>query len=235
MSHKKTMSHNFKTALLLIFLVLMILAEMNGQNKYTVTIEDQILISPSKFSLRINCVSSNILAKKWMEGEKYISKNSVLKTLNKIEHVNIVETPKGSIDKSLQGYFDVLYVDAIGIKPFKELKEKLHLKAIIIVEEYHVDTFKQHESSLIDKMIEDAKLIAVRELSENGKEITKILNYEEIKKLSETTETDVEEVPQNGFATLKEKFIEANYQGHLINEMGQIVLKKKLQVNFEIE
>ena len=63
----------------------------------------------------------------------------------------------------------------------------------------------------------------------------KILNYEEVKDLSEATETDEEEAPQNGFALLKEEFIEENFQGHLINKMGQIVLKKKLQVNFEIQ
>ncbi|WP_215224020.1 hypothetical protein [Echinicola shivajiensis] len=216
----------------------MISAEVNGQNKHTVTIEDQILIFPSRFSLRVNCVSSNILAKKWMGGEEYVSKDSVLKILGEIELLKIIEAPNDSIDKSMRRYLDVIYVEAKGIKPYNELKEKLHLKALILVEEYHVNNFNQLESSLIDKMIEDAKIIAIRELAENGKEINKILSYEEVKELSEATETYEEEALQNeeGFALLiGDKFIEENYQGHLINELGQIVLKKKLQVNFEIK
>ena len=234
----KTMSHSLKSVLILINLILMISVEVYGQNKYSVTIEDQLLISPSKFSIKVTCVSSNILAKQWMRGEDYISKDTALKILKEIELLTIVETPKGSIDKSMRRHLDVIYVEANGIEPYQELREKLHLKAIISVEEYHVASFNQLESNLIDKMIEDAKLIAARELAENGKEIINLLDYEEVKEPGEATETDNEVPPQtNGsFALLlEEKFIEENYRGHLINEMGQIVLQKKLQVNFEIK
>ena len=226
------MSLRIKLALLLVNLILMITAGMNGQNKHTVTIEDQILISPSKFNLKIICASSSILSQQWMEGECSISKDSILNILDGIENANIAESPKESIDKSLQEYLDVLYVDAIGIKPYQEVKERLYLKAMVMVEEYHVDDFGQHESSLIDKMIEDAKLIATEGLAKHGKELKNILYFKE---MNEDTNADVEMEHRSGFSFLKEKFIEANYQGHQINELGQIVLRKKIQVFFEIE
>ena len=232
---RKSMSLKFKTTMLLFKFLLLATAIMSGQNEYTVIIEDQILISPDMYSLKISCVSSNVLEKPWMKGEKYISKDSVLKILDEIEGVKIVANPNELIDTSIQELLDIVHVDAIGTQSYQAIKKKLFMRAVVLLEEIHIELFEQHESNLIEKLIDDAKLMVNQELEKYGKKVKKVLNFKEVKENIEEANTGIEKETYSGFTVLKAKFIEYHNQGHPINDMGQIVMKKKIEVKFEIE
>jgi len=219
----------------IIIINLIVFTEMNGQNQHTVTIEKQLLVSPSQFSLSIKCPSLNILYKPAMEGESFISKDSVIAILNTIEHVNITTNIEKVKDQSRNDYLDEMRVEVYGISALQELRTKLHLKAIVGVEIYHVDDFKNYESKLISKMLSEGQQIATEEISKHNKEVGEMLEYKELEVFgADSNETEIQK-SNSGFSVLKEKYIAPTYDGHLINEKGQIVLKKKLQIVFEVK
>lgn len=217
-----------------ILLNLIILLNVTGQNTHSVTIEDQQIILPNRYSIKINCVATNILNKSWMKEESYLSKDSVLQILNAMNKVEIKEDTTSSTNASSK-YLDILYVEVTGNDAFRNLKSKIGFRTPMMVEEYHVKNFEQHENSLVDKMLKEAHEIATKELQTQGKKIVKLLNYKEIDESNKMKESRDDQLAKGGFAVLKEKFIEANYKGYPINELGQILCKKKLNVNFEID
>ena len=220
-----------KLALWSTLINLVILLNVSGQNIHTVTLEDEILLTPNKYSIKFNCVSSNILNKSWMKEENYLSKDSVIQILNKIKNIEIVNYPMDSTKNSINQYLDILYVEANGIIAYQTLKEKIAFKVPFNVENYHVNDFEEYEKNLIKMMLKNAEQEAIKQ----GIEIDELLNYREVSELNEIGEDNNSENAIRGFGALKEKFIEANYKGHLINDSGQIVLKKKLNVNFRVK
>lgn len=218
-----------------ILLNLIILLNVNGQNIYSITIEDQQIISPIRYSIRIKCVANSILSESWMKEENHLTKDSVLCILNNLERVEIKDNLTDSTNTSLSEYLDILYLEVNGNDAFRNLKSKIAFRAPMIVEEYHVKNFEQHENSLVKKMLKKAHEIVTTKLQAQGKKIVQLLNYEDIVESNEVKESIDDQLAKGGLAVLKEKFIEANYKGHPINDLGQIVLKKKLYVNFKID
>lgn len=233
MSHKKNdkMVDLIKTTLWSTLINFIILLNVNGQNIHTVTLEDQILVTPYKYTIKFNCVSSNILNKSWMKGENYISKDSVIQILNNIKNIEIKNSPTDSTKNSISQYLDTLYVEANSIIAYQTLKKTIGSKVPFNVEEYHINDFEEYEKNLIQRMLKNAE----SEVKKQGIEIDELVDFEEIPASKETVEDNNRENANGGFRALKEKFIEAHYNGHLINDSGQIVLKKKLNVNFKIK
>ena len=203
-----------------------------GQKKITVTVEDRVLVSPDKYFLRIICMTPNILTAAGMENEPYLPKDSIADIVRQIRQVRIIERPASPDEEALRDYVDVLHVEAYGPEAYRELTAKLDRKAVIVVEDYQVENFDQYESALIDKMIERARVMALEEAAESGRELKKYLGYEEVKEEPKTPDNDQ---PQGGFAVLKQTFIDANYRGYFFNEEDQIVVEKKLRVRFSLK
>lgn len=226
------MCYQLIQSILILTLLLSTSGEMNGQSNYTIIIEDQFIVEPNKFSLKINCLSSKIPAKQWIEKESYISKDSVISLLQQIGNVKIMIAPSDQTTEPISEYLDVISVEVSGINTYQVLMDQLRYKAMILVDEYHVEDFEKHEALLIDRIINQAQNMVSDTLETSGRTIEKLISYEEV---NESIERKNPISTSGDFGILKESFVEANYKGHMVNSQGQIVLKKKLKVTYLVK
>jgi len=217
--------------LFLIGILLFTSIKMEAQNEHIVIVEDQILISPDDYTVKISTVSNNILSKNWMKQESYLSKEVVVELINDVEHVNIVNNVKSKE----QEFIDIWHVQVKGKAAYQKLRKKLKGKAALVLESTHVNNFNEYEYNLTDKLLKHAKTIANKNAITKGKQINRLIAYEEVEDKTELELAIDNENISMGFATLKEKFVEYNHQGHSIDDDGNIVLKKKIKVSFEME
>lgn len=226
------MCYQLIQSILILTLLLSTSSEMNGQSNYTIIIEDELIVEPNKFSLKINCLSSKIPAKQWIEKESYISKDSVISLLQEIGNVKIMIAPSDHTTEPISEYLDVISVEVSGINTYQVLMDRLRYKAMILVDEYHVEDFEKHEAQLIDRIINQAQHMVSDTLETSGRAIEKLISYVEV---NESIERKPPISASGDFGILKESFVEANYKGHLVNSKGQIVLKKKLKVTYLVK
>lgn len=225
------MTISIRKTIFLIGILLFTSIKMEAQNEHFVIVEDQILVAPEHYTVKVSTVSNNILSKDWMKQEGYLSKELVLELINDVEHVKIVD----NIKSKEQEFIDIWHVQVKGKTAYQQLRKKLKGKAALVLESTHVNNYSEYENNLTDKLLKQAKTIAIKNAITKGKQINRLITYEEVEDKTELESTIDSESMNTSFATLKEKFIEYNHQGHIIDDDGNIVLKKKIKVSFEIE
>lgn len=208
------------------------LLNVNGQNVYSETIQDQQIILPTRYSIMTHCVASNIPNNSWMKAEDYLSKDSILHILNNLEKVEITEHQTDSTDAPLSEFINILKIDINGNETFRKLKSKISSRVPIMIEECHVKDFDQQEKSSIENMLKKTHEVAITEMQAQGKKIVELLKYEVIDDSNKVSESCDDQFDTSGFAVFQEKYIHANYEGNAINDLGQIILKKRICVNF---
>ena len=214
---------------------------MNAQ-EIKIIVEDEKIVEPESLVIKINSISDHIFKKGWLENTNFISRDSVLRIIEQTDNINRIERQKSTEDISIEDYLIADYIEVVGVNSYKELRDKLSNKIPFNIEETKLSNIKEYEENLINELINKSKIKAQSIVNKKGKNLGEMIKYTELDKPNriEENKQDSDAKDLIGFGSLRQKFVfdqfdALNHNGYNLSYDGEIIIKKKIEVTWEIK
>jgi len=226
-----------------------------------VIVEDSFAVEPDSYVVQLNFSSG--MEMYLPAGRKTIGKEEALEQIKKIENITQMDASDSNLpakakelleelDDLANSYsleeeeeefdFDLVFLKVNGITAFRKLTQIAKENNLIYMPiERTLDKLLDYEKEIQERLINLSKAKAITIAAKENKKIIELIEFKEVNRFGKIVEEEKEEITNenviepSGFSILKEKFLEDNYNGYLINQEGLIVIHKKAEITWRME
>ncbi|AOW17285.1 hypothetical protein LPB03_07330 [Polaribacter vadi] len=205
---------------------------MEAQKTVKTLTEQKLFVFPDTILIRINVLSSKKFNQNLFEEMGLLNSEQITAEINKLDNIKIIHRKNSDKNELI----DFKYIEVYERNTYTELKSKILNKSPSVIEKIVINNFHNYKIEVEKNAIEESKKELISTLNKKGLELVgfhKITEIEQKKNIK--INYDSISSPLDFKSVLKQTFNEYNYKGYLLNEKGEIILKKKFEVEWFIK